>query len=152
MLWQPAVTETFAEEAKVWSEICQVGSRSTGTRIPERELRSPLSRYFRRPADHGGDGALSYEAYFEMFRMKNWIAGSFRMPSRLCARRSSNKCDGNLAGLLADRHRGGDGTTGFGLHAADVGDSWSVHDGAARLGEVLRNRDHPAGSFCCACR
>lgn len=29
--------ETFKEEAKVWSEICQVGSRSTGIRIPERE-------------------------------------------------------------------------------------------------------------------
>lgn len=51
--------ETFKEEAKVWVGDLPGWRAPRVSEFPKESRCPPLSRYFRRPADHGGDGALS---------------------------------------------------------------------------------------------
>lgn len=77
--------ETFKEEAKVWVGDLPGWLALHGYQNSRRGRCPPLSRYF------GGQPIMVvtgtfYEAYFEMLRMKNLIAGSFQMPSLWRAR------------------------------------------------------------------
>ncbi len=68
--------ETFKEEAKVWVGDLPGWLALHGYQNSRKRRCPPLPRYFRRPADHGGDGALSM-TYFEC-SAKNLIAGGFQ--------------------------------------------------------------------------